>query len=264
MVYYLLEVSQVRPDHYFNQTTPKWWTQELEDEFAQIAMAHYPNEACAFVVDGKLVPVENISSNPTEEFELSTKDSILVSKASLFIHSHPDGPPYPSASDMASQKAAAIPYGIITCTVDSASKPLWIHDKNLIIDIEGRPFVHGIFDCYSLIRAYYKQSKNIVIPDYPRDYNWWEATVEKDGSVTSPLNLYLDNFENAGFSQLTNEETLEPGDVILMNVGGNVVNHAAVYIGDGLILHHLRDRIARKDHAASWKKFYHTIVRYRG
>lgn len=265
MQYYLSEDSQVRPDQFFNKLTPKWWTDELEQEFATIAMANYPNEVCAFVIDNKLVPVDNISQNPTDEFELSPKDSALVAKASLFVHSHPDGPIYPSSADMKSQMAAAIPYGIMTCTIDSHSKVMWIHDKSLDVDIEGRPFVHGIYDCYSLIRAYYKQSRGVTLPDFPRDMNWWDATKLRDGTILPPENLYLDNFEKANFTRLKEDEILEPGDVILMNIGTkDSVCHAAVYIGDGLILHHLRDRIARKDHAASWKKFYHTIVRYRG
>lgn len=255
----------MRPDQFFNKLTPKWWTQEHEDAFALIAMEAYPNEACAFVIDGKLVPVENVSQNPTEEFELSTEDSKKVIKASLFIHSHPDGPHYPSEADMISQMSTAIPYGIITCTTDSTSKPLWVYDKSLEVDIEGRPFVHGIYDCYSLIRAYYKQSKGVILPDFARDMNWWDASKSLSGEIIPPKNLYLDNFEKANFTKLKEDEILEPGDVILMNIGTkDAVCHAAVYIGDGLILHHLRDRIARKDHAASWKKFYHTIVRYRG
>jgi cell wall-associated NlpC family hydrolase len=49
-----------------------------------------------------------------------------------------------------------------------------------------------------------------------------------------------------------------------MNIQTDVVSHAAIYLGNGLILHHLRSRISKKDHATSWKKFFNTVVRYNG
>jgi cell wall-associated NlpC family hydrolase len=247
----------VRPDQFYKVTSPEFWTLNLEQEFARIAIERYPEEACAFIINGKLVPIENISNNPTEEFEVSSEDSLLSMNAQGFIHSHPDGPHYPSASDMLSQKSVAIPFGIMTSGSDSASHTLWMHDRNLEITLENRPFIHGISDCYSLIRAYYYQSRQIKLLDFPRDYNWWEGQKDKPA-----LNLYLDNFEKAGFRPLKGDEEIQEGDVILMNIQTKVVSHAAVYLGNGLILHHLRDRISKKDHAASWKKFFHTVVRY--
>jgi proteasome lid subunit RPN8/RPN11 len=244
----------VRPDQFYLKTVPEFWTEELEKEFATIAMEAYPYEACAFIIQNKLVPVKNISSDPHEQFELSTEDSQLAIKAQGFIHSHPDGPMYPSALDMLSQKSCNIPFGILTCTTDSHSNALWLHDGLLSVQLEERPFVHGIYDCYSLIRAYYWQSRNIKLMDFPRDNEWWE---HKE-------NLYLDNFEKAGFRPLTSEEEMKEGDIILMNIQTDVVSHAAIYLGNGLILHHLRSRISKKDHATSWKKFFHTVVRYNG
>ena len=259
MRFYHSEVSLVRPDQFYRSTSPKFWTLELEQAFAEIAMEAYPNEACAFIIGGKLVPVENISVNPTEQFELSTEDSKKVIKAQGFIHSHPDGPYHPSSADMISQKSSNIPYGILTATSDSASNAIWFGDQNLESQLEARPFVHGIFDCYSLIRAWYWQAKRIVLPDFPRDMNWWEKNSE--GKTED---LYLKNFEKAGFRPLKPDEEMIEGDVILMDIQTGIVSHAAVYIGNNLLLHHLRGKISKKDHATSWKKFYHSVVRYEG
>jgi cell wall-associated NlpC family hydrolase len=246
----------VRPEQLLRSLNPEFWNPTLEKEFSQIAIQAYPYEACAFVIKNKLVPVANVSKNPREQFELSTEDSLLQINAQGFVHSHPDGPFCPSGIDMLSQKSANIPYGIMTTSKDSSSTTLWVSDKNLDSPLEERPFIHGVFDCYSLIRAYYYQSRKIKLMDFPRDNEWWNITGE------GKQELYLNNFEKAGFKRLSSEEQMQEGDVILMDIQSGVVSHAAIYLGNGLLLHHLRDRISRKDQAAQWKKFFHTTVRY--
>ena len=42
-------------------------------------------------------------------------------------------------------------------------------------------------------------------------------------------------------------EELQYGDAILMQLGAKLPNHAAVYIGDQLILHHIQDRLSSRD-----------------
>jgi cell wall-associated NlpC family hydrolase len=71
------------------------------------------------------------------------------------------------------------------------------------------------------------------------------------------MNLYLDNFGSAGFgvTDLTDRTSLKVGDVLLMQVAASVPNHAAVYLGDGLILHHLQGRLSSRDvYGGYWQK----------
>lgn len=71
------------------------------------------------------------------------------------------------------------------------------------------------------------------------------------------MNLYLDNFGSAGFgvANLTDRTDLKVGDVLLMQVASPVPNHAAVYLGDGLILHHLQGRLSSRDvYGGYWQK----------
>lgn len=247
----------MRPEQLYRKTWPQEFTDELSNEFRAYVITKYPNEACAYVIDGKLVPVDNISATPQDTFELSTADQTLQLKASCFLHSHPNGTNSPSLLDMVSQKAARIPFGIVTCSNDSASFPIFLSDANLSIDLKERMFIHGIFDCYSQIRSYYFQTRGVTLPDFPRDDKWWEDAPD------TYTDLYLRNFEKANFSSIHKSEEMKEGDVILMNIlGGNVVSHAAIYLGNGLILHHLYNRLSKEDHAPSWKKFYHTVVRY--
>jgi cell wall-associated NlpC family hydrolase len=68
------------------------------------------------------------------------------------------------------------------------------------------------------------------------------------------MNLYLDNFGSAGF-HTTDLADLQVGDVLLMQVASPVPNHAAVYLGDGLILHHLQGRLSSRDvYGGYWHK----------
>ena len=72
--------------------------------------------------------------------------------------------------------------------------------------------------------------------DFERRDEWW-----KIGE-----NLYLDNFEKAGFRK-TSLDKLQKGDVILMTINSPVPNHGAVYLGDNMILHHVHGRLSTRD-----------------
>ena len=89
-------------------------------------------------------------------------------------------------------------------------------------------------NCYSLIKDWYKQILNIDIPDFERDDNWWNTG----------QNLYIDNFEKAGF---VDTDKLEYGVVIFMKIRSSVPNHAAIYIGEDLIIHHLAGRLSCRE-----------------
>lgn len=100
---------------------------------------------------------------------------------------------------------------------------------------EGRLFIHGLFDCYTLISDWFYRERKINLPwNVQRPYGWWDTQ----------QSLYMQHFREYGFTQSTK---LEAGDVMLFNLKGSVVNHAAVYLGDNMILHHLGGRISCKE-----------------
>lgn len=96
----------------------------------------------------------------------------------------------------------------------------------------GRPFLHGLFDCYTLIRDYYKKEFNVYLPtNMQRNWEWW---LQGD-------NLYLDSAKYYGFEEV---RELKIHDVIIMKVASPVPNHGAIYIGDNKILHHMAGRFS--------------------
>jgi len=107
-----------------------------------------------------------------------------------------------------------------------------------------------VLDCYSLIRDWYRQERGIDLPDFTRFDEWWRRGE----------NLYLDNFSGAGFHEVESSD-MNPGDVLLMQVASPVPNHAAIYLGDGLILHHLQGRLSSRDvYGGYWQKITtHTL-----
>ena len=95
----------------------------------------------------------------------------------------------------------------------------------------GRPFLHGIFDCYTLVRDFYRREWGLWLPaNIQRTYGWWE----------NGENLYVDGAPKYGFRTA---DDVRRHDLIVMKFGP-VPNHGAIYLGDGKILHHVGGRFS--------------------
>lgn len=106
--------------------------------------------------------------------------------------------------------------------------------KNELSLFEGIDFIHGINDCYSLVRNFYKICFDIELTNYARPDDWWHHG----------LNLYEDFIKKEGFSLIDFDKlkNLQYGDVILMAIATEMPCHAAIYLGNGMILHHFYGR----------------------
>lgn len=92
---------------------------------------------------------------------------------------------------------------------------------------EGRPFIHGVFDCYSLCADWCSREGKTLLPwNISRPYLWWK----RDKS------LYMKNMKSAGWEMTTE---LTPGNIVMFELEKGVANHAAILLEDGQILHHL-------------------------
>ncbi len=81
-------------------------------------------------------------------------------------------------------------------------------------------------DCYTLFRDAYHLA-GIEMPDFHRGDDWW-----RHGQ-----NLYLDNLEATGLYQVPSTSTTGRRAAVLFWFIG--ANHAAIYCGDGELLHHI-------------------------
>jgi proteasome lid subunit RPN8/RPN11 len=232
-------------------------TEKLIEAMKRHAEEVYPEEACGIITDKKrYVKIQNIAENPKEDFQMPGDVMAKYTVAAIF-HSHPDASDAPSENDMAVQIATDVPWALCSVRDGVASEPyLWGGD--IAVPLTGREFRHGPSgtdnkgDCYALVRDWYRQERGIELPEYPRSDGWWE----KGGD------MYAELFKDAGFEETSDEP--KPGDIAFMAIGATVENHAAVYVGDGMILHHLHGRFSRTEPAGRWRKMIRRWVRYAG
>jgi proteasome lid subunit RPN8/RPN11 len=246
------------------------------DAASEHAKEQYPKESCGFVAYGKYIACENKAGKPDEDFTIDDKRldrAITNGKLKAIIHSHPHGPIFPTAHDMRQQVAFDVPWIVLTLNADhGVTNVVGWGDGLPMAPIIGRPFVHGVFDCYSVIRDTFALGKEkiaeqgigwpyppIKLAQYPRDDAWWQQ-----GG-----NLYTDNFAKQGFIEITRSEA-RPGDAFLMKLGdrranpNGVLNHAGLLIEKGHILHHLPTRVSRREPAGIWAYSADMWVRYVG
>lgn len=232
----------------------------VNNEHVKAAREHaveaYPNEAVGLVTEKGYVRCENRAVAPGCNFEIDASVLLDYENVITLIHSHPDGDVAPSEADMRSQIAMDIPWGILSSTAEDCSdEPMWFGDSCPIPPLVGRLFLHGVTDCYSLVRDYYRTQKGILLPEYPRDDEWWN----------SGQNLYEENFRQAGFVPFKgSEDELVPGDAFLCKFRSPVINHAGIYDGEGLILHHISGHVSVRSPLNIWRRSIEYWVRYEG
>ena len=229
--------------------------QEVKEYFQH----QYPKEACGFILkDGNFVPCENIANDVYNHFKVKTSDFLMHENNLLaVVHSHPDGQDAPSKADMTSQIASGIPFGL--CVVrNNWVGNLWFWGDGIPkVDLIGRSFRHGPTgsdgkgDCFALIRDYMAQECGIKLNEYPRDSQWWN----------NGANMYEEYFEQEGFREIDGTDIKEH-DCFLMSVNSNVINHAGIYVGNNLIMHHLANRLSRREPVARWPKMIAKWVRH--
>lgn len=188
-----------------------------------------------------------------QEFYIDENDWASVEDAGEIImvaHSHVGIPPTPSQADLVGIENTQLPWFIVNMPTGNYTIT---EPSGYIAPLVGRAFSHGVLDCYTLIRDYYKQELGIELKDYNREPEWWR----KGG------NMYRDLAEDAGFIQLPITE-LKENDMILMRLASNVDNHGGVYIGDNQILHHPMTRLSSRDvYGGYWRKITTGLLRHR-
>lgn len=206
-------------------------------EIKKYLFSQYPEEACGIVVDGGFLPCENILPESARKTGFQIASGTLkryAGRIQTVIHSHIDNPPYPSVFDMKRQIETNIPWYIGVVTKNGVADDFWFgkfHD-----DVKNLPFRHGVSDCYSLVRDWYKIG-GTILPDLPRSWEWWKTS-----------DLLTESFESAGFRRLAADEPKRLHDVICIGVKTDIPHHCAIYLGNDKILHHPGGRLPYDPH----------------
>ena len=222
------------------------------------AKSVFPKDSCglAVVVTGKEVyyPCANLGDTPSEHFKMSHEDFARaedLGEVIALIHSHPNMVATASEGDLVSCEANGIEWHILSLFQENGEIVFKginsIKPKNYEAPLVGRMFYYGVLDCYTLIRDYYKRTLNMDLPMFQSEDEWW----------LKGKNLYVDHYKEVGFVDVTG--SMQPHDVIFMQIRSPVANHAGAYLGDGLFLHHFYGRLSTKDvYGGYWQ---HTTVK---
>jgi cell wall-associated NlpC family hydrolase len=232
--------------------------------FKKHCINQYPKEACALVVSGEVIIVDNIHKDPINHFTITADryaQYLIDGSLQAVLHSHTStnkSPSYnrvdlrtPSEQDQISQIEMGVPWGILGTDGATCSDPIWIGcDEE---PLEGRVFIHGKNDCLSLFLDYYKTVLGISIPNYPREYEWWL----KGGD-----NYTEDRFTDNGFVEVS-KQSIKIHDVLLIQFRSPVPQHAAIYTGNNQILHQLPNRLSGYDSLTKWSKYIVRVYRHK-
>ncbi|HCM1914665.1 TPA: phage tail protein [Salmonella enterica subsp. salamae serovar 28:r:e,n,z15] len=223
----------------------------LADKILAHARWCSPQESCGYVVqagsDTIYLPCKNTSLEPTMYFRMVPEDFLRASamgEVTALVHSHPGGVPYLSEADRRLQLQTGLPWWLVCDET--------IHKFRPVPFLTGREFKHGITDCYTLFRDAYHLA-GIDMADYPREDEWW----------TQGKNHYLDNLKQEGFYQVSADDA-RPGDILICCFGSSVANHAAIWCGDGELLHHVPEQLSKRErYTDKWQRRTHSIWRHR-
>lgn len=217
-----------------------------------------PRECCGVVTVEHGERVYRACRNASQgdaEFAIHPEDWAAAQDAGeivAVVHSHPFASPEPSMADRVECERHGLPWWIVNHPLGHWRE---IRPEGYRAPLVGRPFCHGVLDCYSLLRDYYREQLGLELPDFERGERWWE----KGGD------LYRENFEAAGFRAIPSTPDPRPSehDVILMRVASSVPNHAGV-VSQGGLLHHLQYRLSSRDVYGGWYRHRTThVLRHR-
>jgi proteasome lid subunit RPN8/RPN11 len=234
-------------------------TDELRLAMIEHAGREQPRECCGLLVrdpDGgtlHYLPARNtLQAEGQDRFRMDPEDYAAAEdfgQVLAVVHSHPNASANPSMADRVMCERSGLPWLVVgwpSGVIKGVAPEGWQ------APYVGREFSHGVLDCYTLIQDWFLRELAVELPDFEREDDWW----------TKGQDLYMDNFEKAGFVRVEGEPRRH--DMIVMQVKSDKANHGAVYLGDGKMLHHLHGRPSCEDvYGGYWLHHTAALLRHR-
>ena len=204
------------------------------------ALAHAgacePLESCGVIADGLYWPLENTATEH-DAFVMDMRGYLAVDAkhpVEAVVHSHVYRRPIASDGDRAMCEKTGLPWLIV-------SWPLGVH---AVIEpcgyrapLVGRQWAWGSHDCYGLLRDGFYDYTGILIPDFSREWLWWQT----GGDIIAA------QFEQAGFVRLPPDTPMQHCDALGMKLHSPVVNHCGLFLAPDILLHQLMGRMSMRE-----------------
>ena len=240
---------------------------KLADFVKERGFKNYPNEACGLIYSDKVgkphfVECKNASLEPRHNFLIDPNEYLEIEKLGEVVgcwHTHCEAAPKASEADKQGCKNTQVPWFIGAVFkkehgFEFEGLTLVEVDDDYEAPLIGRTYTFGVFDCFSLMRDFYKREMHIELPDLPRAERAW--TSEPDYMARRAQ----DTFD---LVRLPENAVLQRGDIFLIQTGVEGADHIGIYLGDDRILHQMRNRLSRMDiyGGSYWQE--HTLSRWR-
>lgn len=124
-----------------------------------------------------------------------------------------------------------------------------------ITELEGKPFLLGKQDCFTIVRDFYSINFGIEIPDFSRPNDW----------IADEQDLINEYWPLAGFEKLDVDECWppRPGDLLVCTLGGSTPNHLVIFLGGNEILHHKVNMMSSREMMRpAWRRYTSYILRH--
>lgn len=196
-------------------------------------------EVCGFIyaspTGAMLYPCPNVAARPHEEFAIDVQDHIGALRQGELLgvyHSHPVATAF-SPDDLDYATEIALPQYLYSVPDQQWHSYL---PTTYQPPLEGRQWVLGFHDCYSVPRDHYRAHFGHHMQDYDRDETFCH---EEQGVI-------LANYEKEGFEPVPIAEIREH-DVLLFRSEKALPQHFGVYLGGNHFLHHPRGGLCHRE-----------------
>ena len=221
-------------------------TENIKNNITSHALEKNPEECCGLIFDnGEKVdsfrckndaqnPLVNFSINPIDYLKCSSKGKIIAT-----YHSHKNNQMF-SYLDKENSNNHRLDY--IMYNIKSNSFHQYDHKRNKIFYL-NKPFKVGKNDCFTLVRNYIKENCSTELPEEV-------LKAYKKGSTKKDLQKSIDLIEEVSFTyneskffklKIKKESELKKNDIVVFGSKGKPM-HLGVFLEDGLILHHPRNK----------------------
>lgn len=231
----------------------KYFEQNYND-IKEHAKDDYPNECVGIIFHNEYFRLSNIAEDKSNNFLVDPQEWIQydgLNDIQCVIHSH-DNYPHASTTDQEQQLRLDIPFGIVNMVNRSITDIFFWGDTLEPQHLLERKFYQGVYDCYSLVRDYYRMN-GLTLPYGVREFGFWD-----DG-----IDLIMNNIYRIPFKEVRMEEA-KTHDLLLYSISGKKIDHCGVLLDNGWVLHHLVDQLSGLKPVSYLHECIVKVYRYKG